>query len=84
MSDYESQVELAAKGLHERDNYPMPESVTTPEAFYEVTAGASLDAIDLRALPERVARAEGELETVRETLRQADIEADNARHILRA
>jgi hypothetical protein len=83
VSDYEWRVELAAKGLRERDNHPMPKSVTTPEAFYEHMAGAALDGIDLRALLERVARAEGELETIRERLRQADIEAANARHVLR-
>jgi hypothetical protein len=45
MSDYEWLVELAAKGMAERDNHPMPRSVTTPEAFYEVMARAALDAI---------------------------------------
>ena len=83
MSDYEWQVQLAAKALRERDNHPVPKSVTTPEAFYEVMAGAALDGIDLRALLERVARAERELETLRERLRQADIEAENARHVLK-
>jgi hypothetical protein len=83
VSDYEWQVQLAAKGLRERDNHPMPKSVTTPEGFYEVMAGAALDSIDLRALLERLARAERELETLREGLRQADIEAENARHIRR-
>ena len=83
MSDYEWQVQLAAKGLHERDNHPMPKSVTTRDAFYEVMAGAALDAIDLRALLERVARAERELETIRETSRQADIQVENAQHVLR-
>ena len=33
VSDYEWLVELAAKGMAERDNHPMPKSVTTPEAF---------------------------------------------------
>jgi hypothetical protein len=83
VSDYEWWVQLAAKGLRERDNHPMPKSVATPEAFYEVMAGAALDGIDLRALLERVERAERELETIRKTLRQADIEAENARHVLR-
>ena len=77
VSDYEWLVQLAAKGLRERDNHPM-QSVTTPEAFDEVMAGAALDSIDLRALLERLARAERELETLREGLRQADIEAENA------
>jgi len=54
-------VGLAAKGLRERDNHPMPKSVTTPEAFYEVMARAALDAMGLPALLERVARAERKL-----------------------
>ena len=83
MSDYEWLVQLAAKALRERDNHPVPKSVTTPEAFYEVMAGAALDGIDLRALLDRVTRAERELETLRERLRQADIEGKNARHVLK-
>jgi hypothetical protein len=77
---YEWQVTLAAKGLAERDNHPMPKSVTTPEAFYEVMAAAALDATDHRALLERATRAEQELETIRHALRRADIEAKDARH----
>ncbi len=61
MSDYEWLVELAAKGLAQRDTYPMPTSVSTPEAFYEVMARAALDAIGLRALLEEVARHEHDL-----------------------
>jgi hypothetical protein len=61
MSDFEWLVELAAKGMAERDNHPMPTSVTTPEAFYEVMARAALDAIGLQALLEESARAEQEL-----------------------
>ena len=80
MSEYEWLVQLAAKGLSEHDNHPMPQSVTTPEAFYEVMAGAALDGIDLRAILERLARAERELETIREALLQADTESANARH----
>ena len=38
---------VAAKGLAERDRYPMPESVANPEAFYEVMARAAFDAIGL-------------------------------------
>ena len=83
VSDYEWQVHLAAKALRERDNHPVPKSVTTPEAFYEVMAGAALDGIDLRALLDRMTRAERELETLRERLRQADIEGENARHVLK-
>jgi hypothetical protein len=73
-------VKLAAKGLAERDNHPMPKSVTTPEAFYEVMAAAVLDAIDLPALLERVTQAERELEIIQEALRRADAQAENARH----
>jgi hypothetical protein len=80
MSDYQRQVSLAAKGLAERDNYPMLKSVTTPEAFYEVMAAAALDAIDLPLLLERLTRAERELEIIREALRRADTDAENARH----
>ena len=61
MSDYQSLVELAAKGMAERDNHPVPKSVTTPEAFYEIMASAALDAIGLQTLLEEVARAEQEL-----------------------
>ena len=70
--DYEWHVALAAKGMAERDNHPMPKSVTTPEAFYEIMARAALDAIGLAALLERVARAERDLEVTQEALRQAD------------
>jgi hypothetical protein len=66
MSDYESLVELAAKGMAERDNHPMPKSVTTLEAFYEVMARAALDAIGLQALLEELARAEQELKNADE------------------
>ena len=67
--DYEWLVELAAKGLAERDNHPMPKSMTTPEAFYEVMARAALDAIGLPALLERVARAERKLRISDEALK---------------
>ena len=80
MSDYEWLVELAAKGLRGADNHPMPKSVTTPEAFYEVMARAALEAMGLPALLERVARAERELEITGEALLQADAKAKNARH----
>jgi hypothetical protein len=66
VSDYESLVELAAKGLAERDNHQMPKSVTTPEAFYEVMARAALDAVGLQALLEELARAEQELKNAEE------------------
>jgi hypothetical protein len=80
VSDYEWLVELAAKGLAERDNHPMPKSVTTPEAFYEVMARAALDAIGLPALLERAVRAERELEITQDGLRRADAKAENGRH----
>jgi hypothetical protein len=70
--DYEWHVALAAKGMAERDNHPMPKSVTTPEAFYEIMARAALDATGFAALLERVARAERDLEITQEALRQAE------------
>jgi hypothetical protein len=80
VSDYESLVELAAKGMAERDNHPMPPSVTTPEAFYEIMAGAALDAVGFRTLLERVGQAERELEAIQESSRRADADAGGARH----
>ena len=84
--DYEWLVELAAKGLAERDNHPMPKSVTTPEAFYGVMARAALDAIGLAALLERVARAEQKVRNTDEALKReratngwAKAETENAR-----
>jgi len=78
--DYEWYVELAGKGLAQRDKFPMPPSVTTPGGFYEIMAGAALDAIGLRALLNRMAQAERNLETIQDALRQADAKAENARH----
>src|ERR1700722_13475618 len=66
VSDYEWLVELAAKGMAERDNHPMPKSVTTPEAFYEVMARAAPDAAGLQALLEQLRRAEQELKNANE------------------
>ena len=80
VSDYEWHVELAAKGLAQRDRHPMPPSVTTPEGFYEVMAGAALDATGLLDLLERVALAERNLEAIQNALRQADVKVENARH----
>ena len=73
VSDYEWLLELAAKGMAERDNHPMPKSVTTPEEFYEVMARAALDAISFRALLDEVAalRAERELRIAEEAPAQA-------------
>ena len=79
-ADYDWQITLAAKGLAERDNYPMPKTVTTPKAFYEIMAAAALDATDLRSLLERATRAERELEIIQDALRRADIDAKEARH----
>jgi hypothetical protein len=62
VSDYEWLVELAAKGMAERDNHPMPKSVTTPEEFYEVMARAALDATSLRALLDEVGTLRAERE----------------------
>ena len=73
-------MELAAKGRVERYTHPMPKSVTTDEAFYEVMARAALDAMGLPALLERVARAERELEVTNEARTQADAMAKNDRH----
>jgi hypothetical protein len=80
MSDYELHVQLAAKGMAERDSHPMPESVKTPEAFYEVMAGAALDAIGLRDLLDRLERAERDLEMTYDAAREAEAKAANARH----
>lgn len=80
ISDYQGYVKVAAKGMAERDNYPMPESVSTPEAFYEVMAGAALDAVGFRALVERLAQAMREPEITQELLRRADADSGHARH----
>jgi len=82
--DYEWLVELAAKGLSERDNHPMTKSVTTPEEFYEVMARTALEAVGLPALLDRVARAERKLRITEEALTQAvnewaDVKTENAR-----
>jgi hypothetical protein len=78
--DYEWHVELAAKGLAQRDSFPMPPSVTAPKEFYEIMAGAALDAAGMPFLLERVVRAERSLEVIQEALRQADVQVENARH----
>ena len=79
-SDYEWHVELAAKGLAQRDKYPMPTGVTAQREFYEIMAGAALDAAGLRFLLERVERAERSLEAIQDAMRQADVRVENARH----
>ena len=58
----------------------MPPSITTPDGFYEIMAGAALDAVGLRALLNRMAQAERNLETIQDELRLADEKAANARH----
>src|SRR6516165_12780233 len=78
VSNYEWHVELAAKGLAQRDKRPMPPSVTTPEGFYEIMAGAALDAAGLRDLLERVARAERNLEDIQnDASRRGGAQAEN-------
>lgn len=79
--DYEWHVELAAKGLAQRDSYPMPPSITEPKEFYEIMAGAALDATGLPFLLERAVRAERSLEVIQDALRQADVNVQNARHL---
>jgi len=79
--DYERHVRIAAKGLAQRDSYSMPRTVATPGAFYEVMARAALDAIDLRALLERVARAERGLNSTQpETFMRSGVNSKHARH----
>jgi hypothetical protein len=79
ISDYHRYVKVAAKGMAERDNDSMPESVTTPEAFYEVMAGAALDAVGFRALVERLARAMREPTITQEPSRRAGARSKHAR-----
>ena len=79
ISGYQQYVKAAAKGMAERDNHPMPESVTTPEAFYEVMAGAALDAVGFRALVEQLARAMREPGITEESLRRAGARSKHAR-----
>ena len=81
--DYEWHVELAAKGLAQRDSYPMPPSVTEPKEFYEIMAGAALDATGLPFLLTRIVNAERNLEFIQDALRQADAGVENARHLAR-
>lgn len=80
VSDYEWHVQLAAKGIADRSAYPIPKSVTTAEAFYQIMAGAAVDATGLWTLLERVARAESDLEIIQDALRHADAKAAKARH----
>jgi hypothetical protein len=61
MSEYGRYVEASAKGIAERDTYPMPRSVATRKAFYEIMADAALEAIDLRSLMESLPRADRQL-----------------------
>ena len=79
ISGYRQYVKVAAKGMAERDSHSMPESVTTPEAFYEVMAGAALDAVGFRALVERLARAVREPGTTHEPVKRAAARSKHAR-----
>ena len=72
-------MKLAAHGMAGRDNYPMPKSVTTPEMFYEVMAGAALDAIDFRALLGHLERANQQLQITQEDSRLAETVREDAR-----
>jgi hypothetical protein len=80
ISDYHRYVKVAAKGMAKRDNHPMPGFVTTPEAFYEVMAGAALDAVGFRALVQRLARAAREPEKTQEASRRPGTRSKLARH----
>lgn len=75
--DYESLVSLAARGMSERDNHPMPVSVTTPEDFYKVMARAALDAIDLPSLVER--KTERDQRIIENSLRRIGNSLKNSR-----
>jgi hypothetical protein len=79
-SDFDRYVEVAAKGMAERDSYPMPESVTTPEAFYKVMAAAALEAIGPRALLGVSSAHRGKPESPQEPRRRPDTNAKRARH----
>ena len=75
--DYEGLVELASEGLRERDSHPMPTSVRTPEAFYEVMTRAALDAAGLRALLNELRFVHAANDSLWHRLRAAEVE--NAR-----
>ena len=79
ISGYDQYVKVAARGMAERDDHSMPESVTTPEAFYEVMAGAALDAVGFRVLVERLARTRREPEITQESLRRVSARSKHAR-----
>jgi hypothetical protein len=79
VSGYDQYVKVAAKGIAERDSHSMPESVTTPEAFYEVMAGAALDAVDFRTLVEQLARATREPGITQELFSGAGARSKHAR-----
>jgi hypothetical protein len=70
--EYESLVGLAARGMSDRDDRPMPASVTTPEAFYRLMARAALDAIELRTLLDRLERTEREQERLEGSLKRLE------------
>jgi hypothetical protein len=76
--EYGRYLKMAAQGMAERDNYPMPKSVTTPEMFYEVMARAALDAIDFRVLLGQLERANQQLRSSQETSRRSDTSAEDS------
>jgi hypothetical protein len=78
-SECEQYVKLAASGMAQRDNYPMPRSVTTPQAFYEIMAGAALDAIDFPALLGRLEQTKQQLLVTQEILRLAESNSEDSR-----
>jgi hypothetical protein len=79
-SDFARYVEVAAKGMAERDSHPMPESVTTPEAFYKVMAAAALEAIGPRALRGVNSAHGGKPESSQEPGRRPDTNSKRVRH----
>jgi hypothetical protein len=60
-AEYQQFVERSALGMAERDDQPLPRSVTTRGGFYEVMAGAALEAIGLQTLLERIPPTERQL-----------------------
>ena len=79
-SDFALYVAVAARGMAERDRYPMPESVTTPEAFYIVMAAAALDAIGPSALLGVTGRKSRRPEVTKEPRRRPEANSKRGRH----
>ena len=78
-SGYGQYLKMAARGMAERDDYPMPKSVTTAERFYEVMARAALDAIDFRVLLGQLERANQQLHITQDVLRLSETSAEDSR-----